>query len=494
VTTPFDRPLPYNVDAEEATLGSLMLDPDAVKRVAFLKPDDFYREAHTWIYEAILALDAQNIPPDPLAVLDEVERRGLDIGGPATLSRLTMSIPTAIHAEYYARIVERNGALRRLIGAAESIAKLAYSEEALSLSDVRDRAERELARALSYTSTTVSHVAEAARQSTDVLLRIHDGEEPPALPMSLPTLERALGGWFRGEQTVLAANTNVGKSTLARHELLFEAQRGYHGLYISVEMYKHEVARLFKATLVGIDSSQLRHGFKKHDNDIDERTGLPRYPFRRSSKEAVERASIEADEMLAELPIHIIAPEKDPTTGRVHMPDFTPRGLRAEIRKHAERYPLAFIVVDSLPILHYPETRSSAERALIIGDASYMLREVAIETNSHNLLIHQLRPDALDARHPTHFHFEESKKIAMNADNCLILIRPSMQGDKSASVKDMEIHISKGRNERTGLLTGLHLEGATGRFSDAETRALEAQAERYATNGYQAAEVDDVIF
>lgn len=497
MASPMDRPLPYSIEAEEATLGSLMLDPDALSRVAFLKADDFYREVNAWIYEAIVALDEQNIPPDPIAVLDELKRRGRDIGGPATISEVTMRVPTAIHVEYYARIVERNGVLRRMVGAAESIAKLAYGDDALTLSDIRDQAERHLSRAMWHTSSTVvSHIGDMARQSTDTLMRIHDGTATPALPISLPSLERMIGGWYRGEQTVLAANTSVGKSTFARHELLFQAMQGRHVLYISVEMHKQHIAPLFKATLMNIDSRQLRHGFKKYDLATDPKTGMPLYPFRCGSKEEVERISVEADERLAELPLHVVAAGKDPQTGRADMPDFSPRGIRAEIRRYAEKYPLALFVVDSLPLLHYPETRSSAERSLIVGDASYMLRELAIETDTHNLLLHQLIPAAANERFPTHYHFEESKKVAMNADNSLVLICPVKQGDKKASIKDMEINVSKGRSEMTGIVTGLRMEGATGRFSDTETRELEerAQRERSYSNGHHEYEVEDVIF
>jgi replicative DNA helicase len=116
-----DKLQPHNLEAEEAILGSLLIDPDAILRVAtFLNPDDFYVTRHSWIYEAIRDLHERREPPDLVTLADELERRGQlsEVGGPAYISSLINATPTSIHAEFYARIVERTGLLRRLIEAA----------------------------------------------------------------------------------------------------------------------------------------------------------------------------------------------------------------------------------------------------------------------------------------------------------------------------------------------------------------------------------------
>lgn len=489
VASDSQRALPYNIEAEEAVLGSIMLDAGAFERVPFLKKESFYRVNHQAIFEAIHALYSQGDPADIILLCNMLGRLGTleKAGGRAALEAIRDKTPTAIHAEHYGRIVERLAVQRRLATAANAIGELAYTGTSLPLPTLQHQAEKALSQALQHTKSNLSHIAESAFQSTNALKRLHDGEGDPALPIHLPSLARMLGGWYRGEQTVIAANTSIGKSTFARDTILSLALQGHACLYISVEMYKDLIARLFKASLVGVDSFQFRHGFHKRDAEKDEQ-GNARYPFRCHSLDEVEQKSEEADAILAKLPIHIIAPEKDPVTRKVDMPDFSPRALRSEIRRFAEEHPLALFVIDSLPLLHFPETRSSAERSLIVGEASYMFREVAIETDSHNLLLHQLTPEALKDRFPTWQYFEESKKIAMNADNTLILIRPSAHGDLKARPQDMEINVAKARNERTGLVKGLWMEGATGRFSDVESRIKE-QRERakvqQGTNGGQ---------
>ena len=105
-----DRLPPQNIEAEQSVLGSLLIDPDAIITVAtFLRPEDFYRETHQMIYAAILALHERRISADFVTVVDELERRNqLDIvGGAAYLTSLINAVPTSVHVEHYAHIVER---------------------------------------------------------------------------------------------------------------------------------------------------------------------------------------------------------------------------------------------------------------------------------------------------------------------------------------------------------------------------------------------------
>ena len=111
-----ERLPPQSVEAEEAVLGSILIDPDAIIRVAaMLKPEDFYREKHGWIYETALILHERREPIDFLTVCDELERREQleEVGGAAFITTLINVVPTSIHAEHYARIVERTATRRR---------------------------------------------------------------------------------------------------------------------------------------------------------------------------------------------------------------------------------------------------------------------------------------------------------------------------------------------------------------------------------------------
>lgn len=468
------RQLPCNIDAELAVIGCLLLDVGAIERVSFLKKEDFYRKEHQAIYQACLTLNAQNIPADIVTLSNELgqgdEEQAVEWAD--KLEYYQLGEPTTVHAEYYARIVEQNALLRRLAQAGERISALAYDSKGASIPSLQEQAERALSQALHHTKSDIQHLGGASERHTENIKRVHDGEVDAYLPIFLPTLERVMGGWRRGEQTVLAATTNIGKSTFARNVILSLAHLGYSCLYISIEMYVENFVPMFKAALMGIDATQFYTGFRKRDTALGP-DGAYRFPNRCRTADELEAVCAAADALYAGLNIRYIAPELDRATRKVSKPDFTPGGIRAAVRRFADEYPLDMVVVDSLGILDYPETKSSAERSLLIGETSFMLRDLAIETNSHSLVLHQLRPEAINERYPTHHYFEESKKIAMNADNCLELIRP--QDDSNSEYKPMEGNLSKARSSPTAIVTGWFMHGATGRFTDVELQRLEEQ-------------------
>jgi hypothetical protein len=141
-----DRLPPQSIEAEQSVLGSILIDRDAVIEVAeFLKPEDFYRQAHAKVYAVMLDLFERREPIDIVTVAEALERdEDLEsIGGRAYLGTLSNATPTAVHATQYARIVERKAVLRNLIGAAGRIASIAYEDPA-EISEAVDRAEAEL--------------------------------------------------------------------------------------------------------------------------------------------------------------------------------------------------------------------------------------------------------------------------------------------------------------------------------------------------------------
>src|SRR6266487_3742260 len=126
-----EPPLPYNIEAEQGVLGSLIIDPEAIALVAdFLIPQDFYRDAHRTLYEVILALYEQRQPADFITLCDELDHRGKlnAIGGPGIITSLVNTVPTSGNVEYYARIVTQKALYRRLIHVAGQIAASAYGE------------------------------------------------------------------------------------------------------------------------------------------------------------------------------------------------------------------------------------------------------------------------------------------------------------------------------------------------------------------------------
>ena len=141
-----ERIPPSNLEAEEALLGSLLIDPDAIFDVAsFLKPDGFYLETNKWIYAAVLALNERNEPVDLITLTDELRRREQleELGGETYIIGLINIVPTSVNARYYGRIVESAALRRRMLQAATTIANLAYEQDE-EITVVIDRAEQAL--------------------------------------------------------------------------------------------------------------------------------------------------------------------------------------------------------------------------------------------------------------------------------------------------------------------------------------------------------------
>src|SRR5918992_5659745 len=139
-----DRLPPHNVEAEQSVLGSLLIDRDAIIKIAsVVKPDDFFSGANGTIYRAILDLYNRREPTDFITLTDELRRKEqLDqVGDIAYLSSLLGAVPTAVHVEYYAKIVERTATLRRLIDAGAQIVAIGY-QEGIETEDALDRAEQ----------------------------------------------------------------------------------------------------------------------------------------------------------------------------------------------------------------------------------------------------------------------------------------------------------------------------------------------------------------
>src|SRR3989337_3429713 len=144
LVTPVDRVPPQNLDAEQGVLGSMLLDRDAIARVVeLIRAEDFYREAHRRIYEAITDLFERGEPVDLITVTDRLRDKGQldDVGGAAYVTSLLNSVPTAANVEYYARIVLQKSLLRQLISAGTQIAHMGY-EAAQEVELLVDQAEK----------------------------------------------------------------------------------------------------------------------------------------------------------------------------------------------------------------------------------------------------------------------------------------------------------------------------------------------------------------
>lgn len=264
-----DTLVPANPEAEQAVLGSILIDPDAVVRIAsFLKADDFYQEKNGWIYQAILNLHERHEPADSLTVSDELDRRRQldEVGGPAYVMDLINVVPTAIHVEYYARIVEKKSALRKLIHAAGQIAQLAYEDgadpdeaggKALTLvSEATRRATKTNTRSF---GEVLDNVYKEAKENA----RIRAEGGMVSIPFGLKRLDEMTGGGIwpsKGNIAIIAGLPKSGKTTFAIQVATSAAKLGFKGLILSLEMQGEEVVEKTMYEATGYSPLEIRRG------------------------------------------------------------------------------------------------------------------------------------------------------------------------------------------------------------------------------------------
>lgn len=468
--------LPSDIEAEQSVIGSVIAANDTLTACSFLSPDDFYRDPHKLLWQAILDLDATGSAIDFITLTDRLRNKGhlQDAGGEVYMVDLALKVLTVFHVRDHALLVYRTAVQRRLVEAGENITKAAISADR-EVRDMAAFADAELRRATNGVTGDADIAAYAALDFVaDTVKRVHETGTPPAMSMALPSMQRIARGWRRGEVTVLGALTNVGKTRFAYNESVFQAQNGRGVVYCHKETEAEGVAAGLASRLEMVDDAQLQDGFNQKDTAIDPRTRKRFYPYRRQSAEEVEQALANAKEKMLCLNMRIVAAYPDPITGDILEPDFTVTGLRNKLREIAREQQVDFIVIDHLSLLELPEGASSHERSGMFGDAVFAFIRLAQELQCHILLLHQLRPDATNHKQPSHFHFEESKKIAQNANNCMTLYRPSQHGDDSAPPDAIRFNLSKSRRAMTGLVDGVTFIGACSYFYDEDMERIEA--------------------
>src|SRR5256712_519335 len=275
-----DRHVPFDEGAEQQVLGSLLIDRDAIfKVVDLLRLDDFYVPRHQRIYGAAQALLERRERIDPLTIQVELARREeLDrAGGQAYLRALAEAVPTAIEIERHARAVREHAILRRLLGAATSIAADAY-DEPTDIALALDRAEQRVFGLRDESANAqLRHITSSLQSNYEHLTdRMERPFEVAGIPSGFRELDYYTEGFTKGDLVVLAARPSVGKTSLALAIGFNIARRGHPVLLFSLEMDAKQIVSRFLALNSSMDLLALRTG-----NIIDTEAaaalhGLPR--------------------------------------------------------------------------------------------------------------------------------------------------------------------------------------------------------------------------
>jgi replicative DNA helicase len=444
-----DRLPPQSLDAEQAVLGSILIDRDAIIEVAdFLTADDFYRQAHGQIFAAMLELYGHNEPIDIVTVAEAVERAGQleAIGGAGYLSQLANDTPTAVHVAQYGRIVERKALLRRLIQSAGRIAGIGY-EDGPDVQESIDRAEAELfAVSQRRARDGFSPLVDLLHQAYDRLEYLHSHRgEIMGVATGFHDLDLLTTGFQASDLIVLAARPSVGKTSfalnVAEHASVDEAKTV--GLF-SLEMSKEQLVQRMLSSVAGIDSQRLRSGFLE---DMD---------FARIAP---------AMEKLSRAPLYI-----DDT------PSISTMELRTKARRLQAERGLDLLIVDYLQLMQADTVSRDANRVQEVTEISRGLKALARELKIPVLALSQLsrQPELRESREPRLSDLRESGAIEQDADLVLFLWREKEKPaeDETADGEVVNLRLAKHRNGPTGD-TKLW-------FRKSQTRFVSLASERYA--------------
>jgi replicative DNA helicase len=420
-----DKMAPHNVEAEQAVLGALLIDPDAIYKVnTFLVGEDFYVERHHWIYDAILDLNERSEAVDLLTLSDELERRGhlVDLGGAAYLTSLINATPTALNVEHYGRIVERTSTLRRLIGAAGEIAALAY-EDTDDVGEAVDRAEQILfgvsQRRISRAMLPIRDVVSEYYDRIDYLYQ-HKGETI-GVPTGFRNLDKILGGLQNSDLIIIAARPGMGKTSLML-SIAQNAARKYDQrvALFSLEMSAEQLVQRLISSETGIDSQRLRIGNLREDE-------WPTF--------------IQATGALSETMIFV-----DDT------PSISAMQVRTKARRLYAEYGLDLLIIDYMQLMQ--SDRRTENRVQEISFLSRALKGLARELNIPVVVASQLSR-AVEQRtdkRPMLSDLRESGSIEQDADIVMFIYRDDYYTPETEQPNIAEVIISKHRNGPTGMV------------------------------------------
>lgn len=262
-----EKVLPQSIEAEQGVLGSIIIDPEAIAQVAdFLRPEDFYRNAHKMIYRIMFNLYQQHEVADFITLENELDRQGQleKVGGAGYITGLINKVPTSGNIEYYARIIEKTSEQRRLIQVAGEIAALAYERDDKALAK---------AEALIYglsQGKQVGHVISISDAIDDFMVKLdvihekHTRGVVSGLPTGFRAIDQVLGGLQPSDLITLAARPAVGKTSLClnlAHQIMGDSRRvGKNVLMFSLEMGREQLVRRMISMESRINQVQLRNG------------------------------------------------------------------------------------------------------------------------------------------------------------------------------------------------------------------------------------------
>jgi len=426
-TTPRDRRPPQNAEAEQAILGSILIDKEALFRVVDrLHPRDFYLETHRRLFEIMIELSERGQPLDIVSVSARLKEKNIleEIGGQSYLTKLVNTVPSTAHITHYAGIVHNKSVLRKLLEASYHIAQLGY-KEAEDIDVLLDEAEQHIFAISHHASTqNFASLKVSLSEAFERIDRLQKNTgELRGLPTGFTDLDNMLSGLQKSDLIILAARPSLGKSAMALDIARHAAMRHKKAVgFFSLEMSQDQIVDRLIAAEGSVDLWKLRTGKLSSHGEYNDFTKIQT-----------------ALGILSEAPLFI----DDGMTSSVLQ-------MRAMARRLQAEHDLGLVVVDYLQLIQPRGTNESMVQQ--ITEISRSLKAMARELNVPVLALSQLSR-AVEQRGgpPRLSDLRESGSLEQDADVVIFLHR-NRNEDSPELEPVTEIHIAKHRNGPIGKL------------------------------------------
>ncbi len=427
-TGKLERIPPYNLEAEESLIGSMLISKEAISEVIeIVKEDDFYRTSNIEIFKGIKELYAKGEPVDPITLADYLKKKNLleEVGGRTFIHSLISNIPLASNAVYYAEIVKHNSILRKLIYAATDIARMGYEipEDLASTVDKAQQLIFSVSQDLNYSSKNnlISQLREVLTDVYDQTVLLSETKTSiTGVSTGYTDLDKITSGLHNSDLIIVAARPGMGKTSLA---LCISRNAGFKEdtpvVIFSLEMSKQQIAQRLLCSEARIDLQRIRSGdIREHEW---QKLGF--------AIEKLSKTKIFIDD-----------------TAFLSIMD-----LRSRARMLVSKYGVGLIVVDYLQLMN-SGLNFRENRVLEISEISRNLKSLARELKIPILAVSQLSREVerRDNKRPVLADLRESGAIEQDADLVMFIYRDEYYDENSKDAGTAEIIIAKHRNGPTG--------------------------------------------
>lgn len=428
-----ERIPPQDTEAEQAVLGAMLIDPEAVPRaIELLRAEDFYRPAHRLVFEVMMDLFDRSSAVDVVTVVASLRQSGrLDaVGGAAYLAELQDAVPTSANIAYHARIVADRALLRSLIDAGTNIVRQGYEAEEDSAT-LLDQAEE---RIFSLSQKRTGSAFPLKRVLQDAFQRLEERYKNPdvlGVASGFRDLDQMLSGFQPSDLTIIAARPSMGKTMFCLNVARNAAMTGVPVAVFSLEMSREQLALRLLCSEAGIDAQKIRQGRVENDE----------WPILSMALGRLGDAAIFIDDS----------------------PSLSALDIRARARRLKAEHNLGLIIIDYLQLMQGGARIENRQQE--IAQISRSLKALAREIEVPVIALSQLSRavEARQDRRPMLSDLRESGAIEQDADVVAFIYRDDYYNPDSEQQGVVEVIVAKQRNGPTGVVR-LHFRKETGKF------------------------------